>query len=602
MPNPDPASPPAPRPSLTGSVRRAFGRPARLLWHHRLAVAFGVLLVPVYAGVQLWMPGLVGRTLDLLSGSRGDDGRSELATACWLFLGLGLVEAASRFVSRRLLIDVSRHVEEDLKNELVGHLQRLPMPWFDRSRTGDIVSRLTQDCELVRFVMGPILLHGGTTLCILPAGIWLMASMNVPVTLAAAGVFAVLMLTFRAVMPRLHKWSKRSQEAIAEISQQAQEDFAGIRVVHQFARVERERAAMATKNRRYLLANLRLVRLRSALNALTHTTSGAVLLAVLAVGGHEAIAGRISIGQLFQFIGYLGLMTFPLEILGWTIAMMPRAYAAGIRIAELFEVEPESAVGATPELRGSIRVENLTFTYPGAETPALSEVSFALEPGQKLGLVGPVGSGKSTLLALLMRLYDPPRGTIFIDGHDLLDLAPAATRALFAMAAQEPFLFSDSIARNVAFGQLAPPATDLDAAVEAAALDQDLPQFPAGLETLVGERGVTLSGGQKQRVSLARALLSERPGLLLDDTLSAVDPTTERRILRGLVQQRRARTVIAASHRLSVIADADLILVFDRGRVVQRGSHATLLDRPGRYAAAWQLQSEASALEGGEPA
>ncbi|MEO6593537.1 MAG: ABC transporter ATP-binding protein, partial [Planctomycetota bacterium] len=499
-------------------------------------------------------------------------------------------------------IDASRHVEEHLKNDLIAHLQKLPVAWFDRSRTGDVVSRMTQDVELVRFVMGPLLLHGGSTLCLLPAGMWLMASMNVPVTLACMGVFAVLFLGMRLVVPRLHRWSKKSQEAIAEISQRAQEDFAGIRVVQQFGAVARERAAMATKNRRYLLANLRLVRLRSLLNAMSHSTSGVVMLSVLFVGGHEVVAGAITIGQLFQFMGYLALMTFPLEILGWTIATLPRAHAAGIRIAELFEVQPESFAGVTPTLLGRLRVQNLTFTYSGAQRPALENISFSLEPGQKLGLVGAVGSGKSTLLALLMRFYDPPRGTVFVDDYDVLDLAPRTLRAQFALAPQEPFLFSDTVAANVSFASdasrdVADPDDPVHAAVGAAALDQDLPQLAAGLGTIVGERGVTLSGGQKQRVSLARALLSDRPGLLLDDTLSAVDPVTERRILRGLGQERRGRTMLVASHRLSVLVDADLILVLANGRVHEQGDHRSLLKRRGLYANAWRRQTEAQALE-----
>jgi ATP-binding cassette subfamily B multidrug efflux pump len=445
---------------------------------------------------------------------------------------------------------------------------------------------MTQDVELVRFVMGPLLLHGGSTLCLLPAGMWLMAGMDVPVTLASLGVFAVLFTAMRVLLPRLHRWSKKSQEAIGDISQRAQEDFAGIRVVQQFAAEDRERAAMATRNRRYLLANLRLVRLRSLMHAMSHSTSGVVMLGVLMVGGWQVVEGDLTVGQLFQFTGYLGLMTFPLEILGWTLATLPRAYAAGIRIAELFEVQPESDAGLRVPLQGRLRVRGLSFTYPGAARPALHDVSFELEPGQKLGLVGPLGSGKSTLLALLLRFYDPPRGTVEIDGHDALDLAPSSLRALFAMAPQEPFLFSDTIGANVAFADPAglPAAGDVDAAVAAAALDQDLPQLRDGLATVVGERGVTLSGGQKQRVSLARALLSDRPGLLLDDTLSAVDPVTERRILRGLQGERRGRTMLVASHRLSVLADSDLILVLD--------------------GAAWRRQTEAAALEsdpGGTP-
>ncbi len=575
------------------SVRRAFGRPLALLRRHRWLVVIGCLFVPVHAAAMLWMPRLFGDTLDSLTTGSA----VRLRETCWLLLLLAGVESAARFVSRRTLIDASRHVEQDLKDELVAHLQRLPIAWFDRARTGDVTSRMTQDVELVRFVMGPLLLHGGSTLCLLPAGLWLMLGMDVPVTLASLGVFAVLFLAMRTVLPRLHAWSKRSQEAIAAVSQQAQEDFAGIRVVMQFDRVDRELAAMATKNRRYLLANLRLVRLRSLMNAMTHSTSGVVTLGVLLVGGYQVIEQRITIGQLFQFLGYLGLMTFPLEILGWTLATLPRAHAAGVRIAELFEVAPEADTGAEPELRGALRVQGLTFTYPGAERPALADVTFELTPGQKLGLVGAVGSGKSTLLALLLRYYDPPRGSVFVDGHDVLDLKPSALRRLFAYTAQEPFLFSDTVAANVGFAADDAAGEAIDRAVGAAALDQDLPQLREGLATIVGERGVTLSGGQKQRVSLARAVLSHRPGMLLDDTLSAVDPVTERRILQGLRNERRGRTMLIASHRLSVLTDADLILVLDRGRITERGLHHTLLAQAGAYAAAFWRQSEASALE-----
>lgn len=576
------------------SLRRAFGRPLRLLRRHWRLVAVGTALVPVHAAASLWMPGLLGEALDSL---QHGGTREALASTCWLLVVLAVVENWSRYVSRRTLIDASRHVEQDLKDDLVAHLQRLPIAWFDRARTGDVTSRLTQDVELVRFVMGPLLLHGGSALCLLPAGLWLMLGMDVPVTLASLGAFGVLFVAMRSVLPRLQASSRQAQEAIARISQQAQEAFAGIRVLQQFDAVARERAAMTTRNRRHLLANVRLARLRSLLHALTHATSGLVVLAVLLVGGWQVIEGRLTVGQLFEFVGYLGLMTFPLEILGWTLATLPRAYAAGIRIAELFEVEPEPTTGAAPSLRGALEVRNLTFTYPGATRPALQDISFRLPAGRKLGLVGPVGSGKSTLIALLLRFYDPPRGTIFVDGHDVLDLTPQTLRQLFALAPQEPFLFSDTVAANVAFADQHAAGEAIDAAVAAAALEQDLPQLHAGLATIVGERGVTLSGGQKQRVSLARALLSERPGLLLDDTLSAVDPATERRILRGVRDGRRGRTILAASHRLSVVADADEILVLDGGRVREAGNHAALLARGGSYAAAFRRQTEAQALE-----
>jgi ATP-binding cassette subfamily B protein len=322
-----------------------------------------------------------------------------------------------------------------------------------------------------------------------------------------------------------------------------------------------------------------------------------VMLVVLLVGGHEVISGRISTGQLFQFIAYLGMMLFPLEILGWTLATMPRAYAAADRIEEIFATAPEADVGLAPPLRGHLVVRNLTFTYPGASRPALQDVSFDLPPGGKLGLVGTVGAGKSTLLALCLRFYDPPPGTVFVDGHDVLQLQPSALRAVFAFAPQEPFLFSDTVAANVAFARDDLPAIDLAAAVEHSALDQDVGQLVAGLATVVGERGVTLSGGQKQRVSLARALASDRTALLLDDTLSAVDPRTERRILRGLQAARAGRTMLVATHRLSVVVDADLVLVLDDGCVRERGNHKELMRRNGIYAAAFRRQDEAAALE-----
>lgn len=573
-----------------------------MLRRHWLLVLCGMLCVPAHAAVSLWMPRLMGTAIDALvpSDPGSVDGGGTLAAACQLLLLLALLESATRYVSRRTLIDASRLVEEELKNDVLRHLQQLPIAWYDRARTGDLVSRLTQDVELVRFVMGPLLLHGGSALCLLPGGIWLMAQMSLPVTLVCGAVFALLFGFLRLLLPRLQHWSKQAQAAIGDLSQRVQEDFAGIRVLQQFGAQQRELAALARRNRRSLAFNLRLVRLRSLMHAVTHSTTGILVLGVLLVGGNEVIAGAMTIGDLFQFTSYLAMMTFPLEVLGWTLATMPRALAAAQRIDEIMQVEPETRAGLQLAVQGHLEVRDLSFTYPGKQEPALRNVSFVLAPGRKLGIVGPVGSGKSTLLALCLRLYEPPRGAILLDGHDVLDLHPMTVRSAFAFAPQEPFLFSDTIANNVVFGrEAAAEPDDLDLAVSAAALDQDLPQLQHGLLTTVGERGVTLSGGQKQRVSLARALHSERSALLLDDTLSAVDMHTERRILAGLQQSRRGRTMLIASHRLSVLTDADEILVLDRGRVVERGSHRELLARGGVYAAAFRRQQEASALEQG---
>ena len=294
-----------------------------------------------------------------------------------------------------------------------------------------------------------------------------------------------------------------------------------------------------------------------------------------------------------------------------------RSVAAADRVEEIFALVPEPSGGQAPRLRGGVVVRDLTFRFDEQEQPALEHVSFALEPGQKLGIVGPVGSGKSTLLALLVRLYDPPRGTIFVDGVDVLDLEPRVLREAFAFAPQDPFLFSDTIRGNVTFGLPSgasgdlPSDADIDAdvavaaaverAVHASALDQDVERFEGGLEAIVGERGITLSGGQKQRVSLARALAANRATLVLDDTLSAVDYATEAKILQRLAQARHGRSMLVATHRLMVVEDADLILVLRRGRVVESGTHDELLARGGLYAAAWALQVEERAIEQAEP-
>ena len=576
---------------------QVFRRPSRLLWRHRLPVVLGILCIPLHAAAILAMPRLVGNQLDALD--QPVPGALTLAQACLALAGLAIAEAVTRYISRRTLIDASRFVEEDLKNELVEHMGRLPASWFDRARTGDLVSRLTQDVELVRFVMGPLILHGGSALCLLPVGIVLMAQMDGWVTAACATSFGVLVAALRLVVPRMHAWSKASQEAIGSLSQRVQEDFSGIRILWLFAATDRERAELASRNRRIVLSGMKLVRLRALVNAVTHSTAGFVTLGVLVVGGLAVIDGRLSKGEMFQFLAYLGLMMFPLEILGWTLATLPRSLAAARRIEEVFAVAPEPQGGSRPPIVPEIEFRDLTFSHPGASAPALAGVSFRLHAGQKLGIVGSVGSRKSTLLHLLLRLQDPPRGTVFLGGHDVLDLELAHLRSHFAIAPQEPFLFSDTIAANIAFGSPQADATVVAQAAADAALDQDLQSLPQGLETRVGERGVTLSGGQKQRVALARAWAANRPVVMLDDTLSAVDAHTEQRILGAMSARRSGRTTLVASHRLSSVADADLVLVLERGRVVEQGTHGQLLQLGGTYARAWLRQGEASALEGG---
>ena len=584
---------------------RIFARAFSMLGAHKVPVLIGCLCVPASVALSLWIPHVVGAAIEQIrriGAHEADEASavSALVTSCLFFAGLALADGFVKFVARSNLIVASRRVEEQLKNELVGHIARLPAQWYDKARTGDLISRLTQDVELVRFVVGPAVLHGGIALLTVPLGLWLMAQISVTLMLVTIASFTLLLISMLTVMPRLEKHSKAAQEAISAISQRSQEAFAGIRVLISFARGTDEVTRMRTLSRDYLGCNLRLVRLRALMDLLVQVFRNLVVLGALVLGARAAIRGEITLGGLFEFLLLLGAMVWPLISIGWILAAFHRAIAAAERIEEIFAIAPEAQTGITKDLQGEIEVRNLTFTYAGQMQPALRGVSFQLHPGQKLGLVGPVGSGKSTLLLLLLRLYEPPPGTIFVDGVDILALHPRTLRDHFALAPQDPFLFSDTIAGNVAFGNagnLDAVPEFLHAAVADAALDSDLTAIQGGLEALVGERGITLSGGQKQRTSLARALASGRRALILDDTLSAVDVATERRILARL-ERHRGRTTLIAAHRLSAVRDADLILVLERGEVTARGTHEELLKADGYYSDTWRRQQEEHALEG----
>ncbi|MHC4898538.1 MAG: ABC transporter ATP-binding protein, partial [Planctomycetota bacterium] len=570
---------------------RAFRRPLALLAEHWGKVLLGLASVICFGVLHLCMVRLVGNTVDLL----GSDVPGTLAPRIWLLVGVVSLGAVFRYLARQLLIKSSREVEARLKSLLMVHIGRLPLSWYERIRTGDLLSRLTQDVELVRFVVGPALLYGGQSLVVVPVGIYLMATLSTSVTLALCGVFACLLGAMAGLLPRMHQYSKRVQEDIADISQQCQEAFTGIGVILNFARAGSQVAALDRRNRKYLTDNMAMARFRALFHLFIHTCTDLVILAVLVLGAIEVIEGRMTLGGLLQFVIYMGIVLWPLLAIAIVLGVFHRARAAADRIEEVFQEPQEPRGGKQLALSGQIQVQDLTFRYQDQERPALSGVSFTLEPGQVLGLVGPVGAGKSTLLALLMRLYEPPRHTIFIDGHDILDLDPKALRNTIALAPQEPFLFSDTIEHNVSFGMSAQrlPAGEIETAIATSALDQDLDDLAEGLETIVGERGVTLSGGQKQRISLARALAADRQTLVLDDTLSAVDHATEARILEQLNNVQEHRTLLVAAHRLSAVRRADLILVLRDGEVVERGSHDGLLAANGLYARAFRLQREA---------
>ena len=589
--------------------RRGFRRLLPYLGRHKRRVALGLLLVPVFTGIQLYIPQLFGDGLRELE--RVAAGADVEPPSFWLVLalticGLQVAHSSIRYGARVLVIGLSRRVEEELRGDLFRHLQRLPMRWFDEARIGDLVSRATQDIEQLRFIGGPMLFFGLSTVILLPGAVtllWLI-SWTIPVTVLAC--FAGIIVALRFAFPQLAARSRVVQDAQADISAKAQEDFSGIRVLHAFAREKSEIGAFAKLADGCRDAQVSMAYSRALLHSSFVAASLVSGLCLILVAFFE----RLGPAELLTAYIYLQSLNWPLIIIGWLLQSYHRAKAAADRLDEVFDVLAEYELGVpedddaadvvgdtqqTAEHRAgvpAIEARGLSFDYADG-TRALENVSFRLEQGKALGICGPIGSGKSTLIALLTRLYDPPANRLFIDGVDVHGIERDSLRGRFAVATQDPFLFSDTLHGNVGFGVRDAHEPLVREALDDASLDLDENVFPDGLEQLVGERGVSLSGGQKQRVSLARALMSDRDILVLDDTLSAVDHDTEKRILDRL-RQRPSQTRILVAHRLAALVDADLILVLDEGRLVDSGTHEELLARGEWYAQTWAQQQRAS--------
>jgi len=405
---------------------------------------------------------------------------------------------------------------------------------------------------------------------------------------------------------RIHRRFEEIQAHFATLSARVQENLAGVRVVRAFAREERELDDFRGLNREYLDMNLGLIHTSGFLNPALTLLSGIAALLALYLGGRQVVAGQITLGQFVAFTVYLGMLNWPMVALGWVVNLFQRGLASYRRILEILDerpaepgpaVHPPSPALAVVRARGEIEFRHLTFTYPGATRPALNDVSFSVPAGRTVAIVGHTGSGKSTLLAMLPRLFEPPPGTVFLDGRDVRAWELGALRRQIGMAPQDPFLFSATLAGNIAYGVEHADAAAIERVATIAGLDGDARGFPAGYATRVGERGITLSGGQKQRATIARAVLRDAPLLLLDDCLSSVDTQTEETILRGLRGEMARRTTLIIAHRVSTVREADEIIVLDDGAVRERGSHAQLIARGGPYAVLVRQQQLEEELE-----
>jgi ATP-binding cassette subfamily B protein len=571
------------------------------LVRHRRAYLIGFLLGVASTGVALVNPWVLRQAVD---GIRAGAPAGTLLRLAAAYVGVAVVGGAIRYFWRMRILGASRRIEYEIRNDFFAHLQRLDQGFFQRTRTGDLMARAINDLNAVSRLAGAGLMHSVNTAVMLLAVSTLMVTIDAPLALAVLAILPLVSIVFVMLGRRIHRQFEAVQEQFSAISARAQENFSGVRVVKAYAQEDAEVEAFAALNREYVRRALRLARTSGALWPAMTLILGTASAVVLWQGGLAVVAGRITLGQLVQFFGYLLMLSWPMIALGWTTNLFQQGLASMKRLDEIFAVTPAVADPPQPvepaAVRGAIEFRGVSFAYDG--TPVLRDVTLTVPAGTTLAIVGPTGAGKSTLVALVPRLLDPTAGTVLVDGVDVRRYRLEALRRHIAVVPQEPFLFSDTLEENLAFGTDPGDGRRVRDAAEIARLDRDVRDFPLGYSTMVGERGVTLSGGQKQRATIARAVARDPAILILDDALSSVDVRTEEEILRGLRRFMATRTSLIISHRISTVRDADRIVVLDGGRIVEQGTHDELLAAGGLYAGLYQKQLLQEALEADERA
>ncbi len=555
------------------------------LARHRRRLAWGLAAIVVTNIVALSQPQVLRVAVDdLYHGVTA----AKLGRSALLLFGIALVSGLFKFLMRREVVGVSRHIEYDLRNDLFGHLQKLPLEHFQHARTGEIMSRATNDLSAVRMMVGPGLMYLVNTVVVAVISLGFMIAISPRLTALSLLPLPLVTLTVWYFGDTIHRRFEDIQARFAGISARVQENLAGIRVVRAFAREDHEIDQFRVLNEDYARRNLDLIRVSGAFYPALAFLSGVAALLALYLGGREVMAGHITLGAFVAFTVYLGMLNWPVVALGWVVNLFQRGAASFARLVELLDEAPRivSEPGSVSPARcaGALEFRRLTFRYPGADRDVLRDVSFEVPAGTTVAIVGGTGAGKSTVLALVPRLFDPPPGTVFLDGRDVRTLDLQWLRGHIGYVPQDAFLFSATVGENIGYGVEHAPADAILGAARIAHFEGDARTLPAGFDTLVGERGITLSGGQKQRVTIARAVLRDAPVLLLDDCLSSVDTQTEDAILHGLRGVMRERTTLIVSHRVSAVRDADQILVLDGGRIVERGTHDALVAARGRYA------------------
>jgi len=573
------------------------------LKRYRRGLFWGGLCVLFNNGVWILFPQVLRRAVnDLHSGVT----RQKLLTYALLILAIAIIKGIFQFLTRWVVIGISRDIEFDLRNDLFAHLERLSYSYYQRNRTGDIMARATNDLNAVRMLLGPAIMYSANTIVFTAGALGFMLAISPKLTIYAFLPLPIASIVIQYFGRRIHERFERIQAMFSDISARAQENFSGARVIRAYVQEQAEIAAFENANQEYIRRSLGLVRLMGMLWPTLELMLGAAVVIVLWLGGREVLLGKISVGDFVAFNTYMVQLTWPVIALGWVINIFQRGTASLVRINEILSQQPEivdeaaltldtlnnGATGVPPvhptadaEIQGEIEFRNLSFAYNG--TSVLKEINLRIPAGSSLAIVGPTGSGKTTLVNLIPRIYDAEPGAVLIDGRPIRQFSLDSLRRYIGFVPQETFLFSDTIRENIAFGIAQEDGEakldDIQAAAEAANIAHDIESFPEAYNTTVGERGITLSGGQKQRTAIARALLRSPRILILDDALSSVDTHTEDKILNHLREIMRGRTTIFISHRVSTVRNADAIAVLHQGRIVEIGTHDQLIARNGYY-------------------
>lgn len=566
---------------------------------HRVQLASGMASTLGEVILVLAVPIIIGRGVDAL---RGGFSANQLLRYSAVLVGVTLLQGLFSFLKRRILVTMSRDIEFEIRDRYFAHLERMSQAFFHGYHTGDLMARGTNDLQAVRMLCGPAIMYSTNTLFTAVGALYFMIRIDPWLTALALCALPLVAYVTKVFGQRIHHLFERVQEQFATLSTNVQEHLSGVRVIRAYAQETSSAALFEDLNHEYVDRSRHLIRWTAAFHPLLQGLIGIGFVAVLWYGGGLVTAGTITVGQFVTFTFFLGRLVWPMIAIGWVINLAQRGSASWNRILQVLESEPDIADiedCLQGPVRGDVEIRDLTFSYGAQGQPALEEITLAAPAGATVAIVGRTGAGKSTLLSLMCRLWDPPEGSLLIDETDIRRFCLAGLRQSVAVVPQESFLFSATLAENIAFGKPSASLDEIHRVAAIAGLEEDLELLPQGLETRVGERGVTLSGGQKQRVALARALLRDPRVLLLDDCLSAVDTRTEEHILGRLQQEFEGRTVFLVSHRISTVKRADLIVVLDRGRIVERGSHQGLLEAGGIYAdldRRQQLEDELAAV------